>query len=105
MALSIAVTIGGSPTQDDGRAAKFIVSQENERRAALDPPGAVLPTNTAAALAKSYETVLVATLVSAHESYVKQAAESYVTDASRAAAFKSASDSVRSQIDALLGLV
>ena len=66
----------------DGQAARYIVALENERRAALDPPGTPLPLTPAGDLVTSYETVLAATVAAAHASYIIQAGEqSLQTDA------------------------
>lgn len=97
MPLAIAVTVSGTADESDLRAARFMVAQENARRAALTPPGTPLPTSTGAELRTSYQTVLSAVVVSAHGSYVKQSSEAALrnefktafdaaTDAQRAAA-------------------
>ncbi len=56
-------------------AAKFIVDNENEKRAAQDPPVDPLPVTPWADLKASYLTVLTATIQSAHENYIKQQAD------------------------------
>lgn len=56
-------------------AAKFIVDNENEKRAALDPPEAALPVAPWADLKASYLTVLSATINNAHVNYIQQQAD------------------------------
>lgn len=104
MALAIAVSLTGSPSETDIRAATLIVEQENERRAALDPPGTPLAVTPLGVLSTNYEGLLQGILVGAHTSYIQQSNERYITNEERVNAFKSASDSVRAQIDTLLGL-
>ena len=70
---TFAVNVTEANAERDGQAARYIVDQENERRAALDPPGDPLPTTPAGELLTSYETCLAQTLESAHESYALQA--------------------------------
>lgn len=72
MALLIEAKVTDTPTQEDKRAAEFIVIQENERRAALDPPEAALPMSTNVELKNSYEIVLAVLLNQAHASYIEQ---------------------------------
>ena len=56
-------------------AAKFIVDNENEKRASQEPPVDPLPITPWADLKASYLTVLTATIQSAHENYIKQQAD------------------------------
>lgn len=67
------VTFTGSPDADDQLAARHIVFLENQRRAALSPPGTQLLFSTPAQLKASYLAVLVTTITSAHVSYIQQA--------------------------------
>jgi hypothetical protein len=62
----------GAPDADDTLAARQIVFIENQRRAALQPPGTPLATNTSAAVKASYLTILLQTVTSAHLSYIAQ---------------------------------
>ena len=93
----ILANVTGSADEKDRRAMKMLIDQENERRAALDPPGTPLPQSTAPERRASYETVLQPILASAHASYIQQAGERVLlsdlkplwaaaTDAKRAAA-------------------
>ena len=96
MPLSITTNITGTANELDRRGARLMVARENARRAALVPPGTVLPVGNDAQLAASYRSVLDALLAVSHASYVEQASqESYgnaraiwdaATDAQRAAA-------------------
>jgi hypothetical protein len=72
MPLIIEAKVTDTPTQEDKRAAEYIVTQENARRAALDPPEDPLPMSTNGELKNSYEVVLTAILVGAHASYINQ---------------------------------
>jgi len=56
-------------------AAKFIVDNENEKRAAQDPPVDPLLVTPWADLKASYLTVLTSTIQHAHENYIKQQAD------------------------------
>lgn len=75
------VNITNASASADGQAATYIVDQENARRAALDPPLDPLPKSTNQELLNSYEAVLGQILASAHESYVKKAAETSLQEA------------------------
>lgn len=94
MALSITVSVSGTATQDDARAARYMVARENERRAALDPPGTPLATSTAAELRASYQTVLGAVVTASHASYVQQSTEHALRNEFRQA-FEAATDQQR----------
>ena len=60
----------------DGQAARMIVEEENERRAALEIPEPALPLSPDAELVGAYELVLEReVLPNAHASYVRQAAD------------------------------
>lgn len=61
-------------------AAKFIVDAENTKRAAEEPPVALLPVTPFATLVASYLTVLEATLDRAHDSYITQQANKEAAD-------------------------
>lgn len=69
---------------DDGThgalAAKFIVDNENEKRASQEPSVDPLPVTPWADLKTSYLTVLTATIQSAHENYIKQQADKQAAD-------------------------
>lgn len=73
--MNITFTTGftGTPDADDILAARHIIFLENQRRAALTPPGTPLPTANAVNVRDSYLAVLLATLTSAHLSYIQQA--------------------------------
>lgn len=62
----------GTPDADDVLAARHIIFLENQRRAALTPPGTPLATATPANVKASYLTILLATITSAHLSYIQQ---------------------------------
>lgn len=68
------VNLTNASAAADGQAATMIVENENERRAALDPPETPLPLATNQELLASYETILSETLAKAHTSYIAQAA-------------------------------
>lgn len=70
LAISVNVT---NPDVSDARAMKHMIRLENDRRALLNPPGVALPLSTAAERRSSYETILSATMTSAHLSYIQQA--------------------------------
>ena len=73
--MNVAFTIDfvNSPDPDDVLAARHIIHLENLRRAALTPPGTPLTFANNAQLKASYLGVLVATVTSAHLSYIQQA--------------------------------
>lgn len=71
----ILANVTGSADEEDRRAIKLLIDQENARRAALDPPGTPLPDSTAAERKASYESVLALLLASAHASYIAQAGD------------------------------
>jgi multidrug efflux pump subunit AcrB len=99
-AITITTNVVGAPDADDRRAMMFVIAkdneriarinatitQENARRAALNPPEQalpllpVLPSSTGAERKSSYESVLNATILRAHESYVTQAAAAVEQD-------------------------
>lgn len=56
----------GTPDSDDVLAARHIVFVENRRRAALVPPGVVLPTGNAAQIKASYLSLLLELLTAQH---------------------------------------
>ena len=92
---TLSVSITGTPDAEDRRVALFMIgrenarraidndaiTQENARRAALDPPDAslpliaILPTSTAGEIRSSYQTVLSENIRKANLSYIKQANE------------------------------
>jgi hypothetical protein len=80
----------------------MIVDAENVRRAALDPPGTPLPFGTNQEKKASYLTSMLQVVLAAHGSYRSQVTR--VDYTTRKAAWDAASQSVRDQIDALLGL-
>ena len=64
----------GTPDADDQRAARYIIDQENARRAALDPPGTPLEKTPGSALKANYLHLLMDdVLTNAHLSYIGQA--------------------------------
>ncbi len=74
-------TTSGTPDQEDIMIARWRVSLENARRAALDPPGTPLPMTPNAALFNSVLTVLQkANLQDSWADYGRQAAESVNQD-------------------------
>lgn len=73
MNITFSIDFSGSPDSDDVLAGRHVIFLENQRRAALEPPGTPLPTATGANLRDSYLTVLLATITSAHLSYIQQA--------------------------------
>jgi|DEB0MinimDraft_6_1074348.scaffolds.fasta_scaffold59451_2 hypothetical protein len=100
---SFNVNLVDGSAEKDADAANLIVDQENERRAALDPPEAPLPKSNNAELKASYETVLSATLLSAHMSYQKQAAEKKSQDADAKTLWENATNAQRDAAIAALG--
>lgn len=99
---SITIDLSGVDS-DDKRAAVLIVEQENERRAALDNPIDALPIRPSAALLASYKTVLLEQILpKAHTSYINQGKD--VSDRDRKEAYHNASQTIKDQIDQLLGL-
>jgi hypothetical protein len=64
------INFTGTPDADDQLAARQQVELENQRRAALTPPGTPLDVSTGAAVKASYLTVLTAVLTAAHTSYI-----------------------------------
>jgi len=62
----------GSPDPDDVLAARQIIFLENQRRAALTPPGTPLSTANAASIKASYLSILLATVTNAHLNYISQ---------------------------------
>jgi len=68
------VTFSGTPDDDDLRAARYLVRIENAKRAAAEPPGTPLATSPAPQLKASVITILSATVDSAWDSYIEQAA-------------------------------
>jgi hypothetical protein len=96
-AITIATNVSGTPDELDRRAMNLAIAQENERRAASNPPIAQLPNSTGAERKTSYETILNQQLTAAHDALVTQAGEvalfrdvkplwQAATDAKRAAA-------------------
>lgn len=73
--MNVAFTIDftGAPDAEDALGARHIIFLENQRRAALTPPGTPLPFATPAQVKSSYLSVLLATVASAHSSYIQQA--------------------------------
>lgn len=65
--------------QIDRDAGKYMIGLENERRAALTPPGAPLPFATAAEIKTSYEAVFNAIVQAAHLGHIAAAAENNAT--------------------------
>lgn len=66
MNVVFSIDYANSPDSDDVLAARHIVFLENRRRAALVPPGAVLPTGNAAQIKASYLSLLVELLTAQH---------------------------------------
>lgn len=76
--MASAITFGeltyiGTPNSDDILAARYIVTLENKRRAALVPPGTPLPVDTGVNLKASYISILLGIVTTAHASYIEQA--------------------------------
>lgn len=105
--MSVTITsvnvVTSSLTTDEKRAMKYMIDQENARRAALDPPGAPLPTSTANERKTSYETTLVHICNQATQSYIEQAKEN-VTNKELKEAYAAANDSTKDQVNTLLGI-
>ena len=78
-AVTFTTNVVGTPDEQDRRAFRLIVDNENARRAALTPPGTPLPASTAAERKSSYEIVLAQTVLSAHKSYIDQASDLVAT--------------------------
>lgn len=51
--ITLSVNFTGSPSASDVRTSKWIIAQENNRLAALTPPGVPLPSGTAAEIKSS----------------------------------------------------
>lgn len=62
-----------NPDEEDRRAMDLKIAQENERRAALNPPLVALPNSTAAERKSSYETVMAQALAGFHASAITEA--------------------------------
>lgn len=73
MNIVLSTTFSGTPDADDILAAQRLVRKENERRAALIPPGTPLDTSSAANLKASALVVLSALQNTSWQSYVEQA--------------------------------
>lgn len=73
MNVVFSLNFSGAPDNDDILAARHIIFLENQRRAALTPPGTPLSTADAASIKASYLTILLATVTAAHTSYIAQA--------------------------------
>jgi hypothetical protein len=71
--VTMTVAITGSANPNDIRAFRHKVNLENERRAALTPPGTPLPVSPAAVLRTSYATLLSADIQSGHSVVIDQA--------------------------------
>ena len=93
----------GSPDDYDKDAANLIVDQENERRAALDPPLPLLPKATGAQLKSSYLIVLTDIVTAAHASYTSQAAEAQAGQANIRELWLAATNAQRAPAIAALG--
>ena len=79
--ITIAARVTDSPDADDLRAIRFIVGEENRRRAeANDPLFPALPTGTNVELKQSYETCLTSVLLRCHASYIAQAIQAVESD-------------------------
>lgn len=72
MTITFTVDFSGAPDADDMLAAKRLVRLENDRRAALVPPGTPLPTGSAAQLKASALTVVLTNLTAWWVSYIAQ---------------------------------
>ncbi len=72
--LAFDVSVSGTPNSFDLDAATMVVTEENARRAAQDPPGTPLPTGTTVQLRDSYLSILVQRVAEVHANYVKEAA-------------------------------
>lgn len=73
MAVIFSIDYTGTVDPDDLLAARHIIFLENQRRAALTPPGTPLLFSTGPQIKASYLATLLATVTSAHLSYVQQA--------------------------------
>lgn len=80
--LAFDVSVSGTPNSFDLDAATMVVEQENERRAALDPPEDPLPIGTTVQLRDSYLSIIVQRIAQVHASYAKQAAEKELAEQS-----------------------
>ena len=107
MALSFTVNVDTSSHDvSDRRAAKRMVEEENQRRtdAATDEvPAVLLPLSNNQELLASYKTVLEEYILpNAHVSYIDQAEKQ--ANASVKDAYRSASESQKDQVKAILGI-
>jgi hypothetical protein len=97
------VVLQNGETEKDADAAKLIVNQENARRAELDPPEDALPMSNTAELKASYEWCLEQTVLKAHESYQKQAAEALSLEADAKQLWEDATNAQRQAAITALG--
>jgi hypothetical protein len=73
---TLAITVNVSnPDEEDRRAMDLIIARENERRAALVPPGTPLPNSTAAERKSSYESLIAPMLLDAHKAFIREAGD------------------------------
>ncbi len=68
----IASQVTGIADEEDRRAFRYVVDQENARLAALNPPGTPLPASTVAERRASYELILQPKLVDWHRSNISE---------------------------------
>ena len=99
------VNITNASATSDGQAATMIIENENERRAALDPPETPLPLATNQELLASYETILAETLAKAHASYITQSADKASTTLSVKERWAASTDAQRDLAIAALASV
>lgn len=101
--LTFATTIGGTPDEKDLAAARLIVTRENERRAALDPPEDPLPTSTPVEIRAGFLTVLdTQILPNAHASWIREAAEIQLAQQDVKSLWRDATDAQRAAAVAAL---
>lgn len=78
---TLAITINVSnPDNEDRRAMEEAIDQENAIRAAKTPPDPLLPKDTATNRRTSYEAILVARNVSAHQAAVRETRDKSLRD-------------------------
>lgn len=100
--MNIAQVNASNFSNADTATAIYMITEENKRRAALTPPGTPLLLDTAQNQKSSYETILTATLLTAHLSYVTQAAEANATAKQIIQLLKSATPPTQSQLNNML---
>jgi len=72
-AITLAVNFSGTPDADDQRALRQLIFMENQRLAALIPPGTPLPSSTGAEAKSSYLSILTSQVTLIHSQNIVNA--------------------------------